>query len=236
MNRKTLDHSALYDRMSIRNIPHRYRLKRILRIFQEIDDLSNKIYADVGCGTGYITNIVKQKFNPAEVYGLDYSEAKLEVGRQTYHGIYFSFLDLNQSPNGRVFDVVSCFETLEHTGQLETTLDNLIRLTRRNGGYLVITVPIEIGFWGLLKFIAKTVVYRGERDDLKELPLVPFLYVRYLAALLLGQRMSRFRDERYKWGTHYGFDHRDIDDQLAATSLRYTATNAMTTRYYVIMP
>jgi hypothetical protein len=49
-----------------------------------------------------------------------------------------------------------------------------------------------------------------------------------------GGRVSRFRDDRVNWGTHFGFDYRDIDDLLRSRGVRFSASNRFTTRFYVI--
>lgn len=89
-----------------------------------------------------------------------------------------------------------------------------------------------MGIRGIAKFLAKTIVYKY---DLKELP-GERLYFKYLISLLTHRDMSRFRDRRFGWGTHFGFDYRVIDRYLKSGGYRYRAKNKVTTRYYLIYP
>jgi hypothetical protein len=126
---------------------------------------------------------------------------------------------------------VTCFETLEHVGELANSLTNLLALTR-HGGTLVLTVPIEVGAIGTLKFIAKMFY----RYNLGELPARRNLSWMYFSDLIRGTRMSKFRDRRPSWGTHFGFDYRDVDDFLLQRKIPYEARNEFTTRFYRVYP
>jgi hypothetical protein len=124
-----------------------------------------------------------------------------------------------------------CFETLEHIGNCMVGLNNLLRSTSE-GGTLLITVPIEIGLIGIIKFLVKTLFFRYR---LNELP-GRMLYFKYLTSLVLHRDMSKFRDKRYGWSTHFGFDYRLIDRYLKSNLIKYRSETIMTTRFYIIKP
>ncbi len=92
------------------------------------------------------------------------------------------------------------------------------------------TVPIEIGAIGTLKFLVKTLVYRY---SLEELP-GNISWKEYFCVLIKGGRISQFRDIRKGWGTHFGFDYRDIDSLLELHSVRFRAVNKGTSRFYFL--
>ena len=125
---------------------------------------------------------------------------------------------------------MTCFETLEHVGDPNTALSNILN-GMKPGGVAIVTVPIEIGWRGILKFAIKTGCYGY---DLTELPRRPGLFRGYVSALVKGDRLSRFRDKRQGWGTHFGFDHRDIDDRLRELSVSRKVQNSGTTRFYFL--
>jgi SAM-dependent methyltransferase len=227
------DHTHIYKNRSLRNWPHRRRLKVIRSIIRSegLPERENVTYADVGCGTGFLTGILADMLRPSEVYGFDHS-GHLEVAREKYPSFRFAFMELNEPTDVGSFDFVSCFETLEHVGSPLTALGNLLNATNE-GGTLLVTVPIEIGPVGLTKFLVKTILY-GYRLD--ELPGGEKLYLRYLISLILYRDISEFRDKRFGWGTHFGFDYRRIDEFLRSRDIAYRAKNVFTTRFYVIKP
>lgn len=147
-----------------------------------------------------------------------------------YPEITFTRIDLDRTHAIQpLCDLVTCFETLEHVGNLNLALDNLLAVLKP-GGTALITVPVEHGWRGALKLAIKMLY----GYDLSELPQAPGLWRRYVRALLTGERMSQFRDQRPCWGTHFGFDYRDLDDALQARSVLFLGWNSGTTRFYRI--
>ena len=91
-----------------------------------------------------------------------------------------------------------------------------------------VTVPIEIGWIGFLKYVVKRFVFRYD------LPLL-CSDRQYAAALLKGERISRFRPPAPGYGTHFGFDYRDVDEILARKAqARVESWNSGTARFYFI--
>lgn len=195
------DHSLTYKDRSLRNWPHRMRLKEIQAVIrrESLADNGNLTYADVGCGTGYLTGILAELLQPSEVCGFDHSE-HLEVARENFPSFRFEFMQLDEPSDVGQFDLVTCFETLEHVGNTSIAIDNLLKTTKR-GGTLLITVPIEIGPVGLFKFLAKTLLYNYKLDELPGRGAG--LYFKYLLSLISYREISRFRDQRSGWGTHF---------------------------------
>ncbi len=221
-----------YQEKTLKNRPHRMRLNEIFSILEregmaEIDGLT---YADFGCATGFITNLVAKRIGSTAAHGFCHSDS-IETGRREYPHIDFGFVELTEPSDIGKYRLCTCFETLEHVGNIEVALDNLVRATEP-GGLLLVTVPIEIGPRGLAKFLAKTIFYKYDLDELPG----DKLYGKYLLSLLLNRDMSRFRDERFGWGTHFGFDYRVIDRYLRRRGIRYRAHNKATTRYYLVYP
>jgi SAM-dependent methyltransferase len=229
------DHALIYQDRSLRNWPHRRRLREIRSAIRreglaEKDGIS---YADFGCGTGFLTDIVAGELGPADVHGFDHSE-HLDIARERYPSFEFGFIELNEPSDVGEFDFVTCFETLEHVGDMETALGNMLNATRE-GGTLLITAPIEIGPVGTIKFLAKTILYGYSLEELAD-GQGSGLYLRYLSSLLLCRDISAYRPARTGWGTHFGFDYRSIDRYLDLNNISFTARNAVTTRFYVIRP
>jgi 2-polyprenyl-3-methyl-5-hydroxy-6-metoxy-1,4-benzoquinol methylase len=209
------------------------RIDEIVSVLKTNVDFSGKTFIDVGCSTGYVTALIAETFNPLKSYGVDVSHPNLEVAKERYPDINFSLVDLNnQILSTNDYDIVTCFETLEHVGNLDIALDNILKIKKSNG-FLLIVVPVEIGFSGMLKLIWRTVYY-GYSKIFGEFCATKFLFGKYLVSLLLSERMSKYRHKRTHWCTHLGFDYRDIDDYLNLNSIPFYAFNKAMHRFYLI--
>lgn len=229
-----VDHSQTYTSPSLKNLPHRMRLKAIFALLDSHIPPHPIDYADFGCSNGFITAMIAERYGLKNANGFDHDPEHVAAAQDAYPAINFASLDLNTAVPSARFDVVTCFETLEHVGQPARALETLVSATRQ-GGMLFITVPIETGVRGLVKFVPKMSVYRGRyRDDLRELSAAP-IGVGYFKALLLNRDLSRFRSEpRLIWHTHFGFDYRIIDAWFRDHGLRCHAENRFTSRLYAV--
>ena len=230
MTATIVDHSLTYRGHSLRHLQHRLRLRVIGLEVGRMNLPSGLSYADFGCSNGFVTDHVRRTIKAGRACGFDKAQAHLDEGRGRHPDVEFRQIDLCH-PGAVVdgYDVVTCFETLEHVGDLETAVDNVVAAIRPSGRALV-TVPIEIGPVGIAKFAAKMALGYG----FGSLPRPPGLFWRYLGALLTGSRISRFRNRRAGWGTHFGFDYRDLDEALHRRGADFIAWNSGTTRFYRI--
>lgn len=221
------DHSKTYRLNDVRNFAHVMRLKSILKTLSERARGNLETYADYGCSNGYITSRVAQRLGIPKVSGFDHSD-NVDVGAKLHPEITFRRLDLNVVHTELdTYDLVTCFETLEHVGNMESAIENVCR-SRSVQGCLMITVPIEIGWIGFLKYVVKRFVFRYD------LPL-RCNDRQYAAALLKGERIGRFRSPAPGYGTHFGFDYRDVDEILARKAqVRVETWNSGTSRFYFI--
>ena len=100
---------------------------------------------DVACGPGYGSRLLIEK-GAHEVVGADVSQeavdyAQLHYAHERITYVCQDILALHPDENG-TFDVIVCFETLEHVPQPEQTVETLAKLLARDG-VLVISVPNE---------------------------------------------------------------------------------------------
>lgn len=223
-----VDHSLTYAG-GLRNLPHRRRLRAIVAALARGGLPAVESFADVGCSNGYVTAILHKRLAPTRTVGFDHVEEHLARGRREHPAIEFRPIDLNRPlpDDHETFDLVTCFETLEHVGRLDQAIANLLALARP-GGMLLITIPIESGPRGLLKFLIKVGVFRY---SLRELPAQPHRFARYLAALAANRSLAPFRDDRDGWGTHFGFDWREVERILRARGARFESWSDLTTRF-----
>lgn len=96
---------------------------------------------DAGCGIGYGSNMLAGS-GAAEVAGVDIAEPIIEVARQSAApGVTFSTGDVAALPFGSdSFDLVVCFEVIEHVEDTDAVLDELARVLAP-GGVIVLSSP-----------------------------------------------------------------------------------------------
>jgi len=232
----TIDHSQTYKIKNLKNLPHILRLKRLISTVKEqSSDIDS--FCDIGCSNGYITNLIKNSIRPKKTFGLDKSE-NLEIAKQKYNDINFKKIDLNhiyysgnEAENNdfnpyKQFDLVTCFETLEHVGNLSNALENLLNF-KKDTGILIISVPIEIGFIGVIKYLLKRYIYKYELElNCNEKD--------YFFDLIRNNDISKHRKECDGFGTHFGFDYRKIDNFFTERSIKFMAYKYITTKIYII--
>jgi 2-polyprenyl-3-methyl-5-hydroxy-6-metoxy-1,4-benzoquinol methylase len=221
------DHSKTYRLNDVRNIAHIVRLKGILRTLVTRVKNRPQTYVDYGCSNGFITSQVAERLGVSRVTGFDFSD-NVDLGARLHPEIRFRRLDLNVVHEElERYDLVTCFETLEHVGDMASAVENVCR-SRTPGGSLLITVPIEIGWIGILKYVAKRFLFRYDLS-------LSCNDRQYATALLRGDRIGRFRAPAPGYGTHFGFDYRDVDELLSRhAGAPVEAWNAGTTRFYFI--
>lgn len=226
-----LDHSKTYTSFSLRNIPHITRAVVLKRVVKNLDLASSPVYADVGCSNGYLTNQVAEIIHARSATGFDHSKDHLAVARKTYPHLAFREINLNDPTDLRLnADFITCLETIEHVGDMPAAVSNLKAMLSPKGK-LLLTVPIEIGPRGIIKYILKTRLYNY---SLNELSPDMDIQARYKAALYSGERIDQFRDERDGWGTHFGFDYRTLEEILRERFQNVQAWNFATSRFFLL--
>lgn len=229
------DHSKTYRQFKLKNLPHILRLRKILRILEKTSNVLS--YCDVGCSNGYVSRIVAEHLGVSGVVGYDHQEENLALARQRDLNGSYRFIDLNldAQSDDSTYDLVTCFETLEHVGNLDNALRTLV-CKKSKQGYLLISVPIEVGRIGRLKALLKVRLYGYSFQEISEGESDEVFFRRYYEALKKGDRISSFRPSAAGFGTHFGFDCYEIDRFFESNDIRFEATNSFTTRFYMIGP
>ena len=103
---------------------------------------------DVGCAFGFFLKRVSPYFQ--EVCGIDISSFALEKARKNLPQAEFFQLDVEREElpfPDFYFDLLTAFDVLEHTYNLEDTLKKLL-LKVKKGGFLMISLPLRGGWMG----------------------------------------------------------------------------------------
>ena len=209
-------HERSYRELTPAALLHRSRIRAILRVIRALELPESATLADVGCANGFVLEQMRGARaipDATTLYGLDARERWLELARRKgIPNTRFGTLDLNE-PNDdwrEAFDCVACFETLEHVGNFRNGIRNLYNICRP-GGWLLVSVPNEVGFEGFAKFVLRKLLRRNPyREFFKGASEWP-----YVRALLTGADLEAFRSPpREIWGPHLGFDLRRFEEFL----------------------
>lgn len=104
---------------------------------------SSDVVLDLGCGDGYITNILREACGT--IIGIDYSEQAILDARSLYPSADFRHMSCTDLEfRKESFDKVICFEILEHLTplQAEKTIAESLRVLRP-GGTLIGSTPLR---------------------------------------------------------------------------------------------
>lgn len=127
--------SAKYFNRTTRGITHQF----INNLLSELKSLKPETILDVGCGTGYITNIISKELD-STVIGCDMDSNRISFARSNF-GQEVIIADVTQLPfKDNSFDVVVASEIIEHIHCTEAALKEIKRVARK---CVVVTVPNE---------------------------------------------------------------------------------------------
>jgi 2-polyprenyl-3-methyl-5-hydroxy-6-metoxy-1,4-benzoquinol methylase len=127
-------------------------------ILAKIADLSPQTFLDAGCGEGFVADLLLRKMPGLELTGFDFNPDAVEIARAknpTATFITASIFDLPYDDSS--FDVVGCFEVLEHLPDPRLALKELTRVARNA---VIISVPHE-------PFFCYSNVARGKNLDIR---------------------------------------------------------------------
>lgn len=122
-----------------------------------IDNFYNQVYRllkplklnsilDVGCGEGITLSKFEQEGIGKKLYGIDYSDDALTIGKKIYPHLNLKRGDIYDIKEGDAsFDLVMATEVLEHLDDPQKALKELIRVSKK---YVMLSVPNEPFFIG----------------------------------------------------------------------------------------
>lgn len=211
---KNWSHEVSYKYPGITGMIHRSRLKKILSLFRKMDLSMQGKLADFGCSNGYIVSLLKEKiFNNKNwyFYGFDYEDKllaqakKRDLGGCEFHNINLNIVDCDKLTDS--FDIVTCFETIEHIGSYENAFTSLYKTCKKNGK-IIITLPNEKGIPGLAKYFGRKILRKASYSDFFK----DSSERDYVFSLMLNKPIGHFRKRQLDcWGEHLGFDWRAFE-------------------------
>jgi len=207
-------HEKTYKNKDLASLIHKSRLRSIRKVFEKYVPVSEITWADFGCSNGFIPEELARtnEFKFAEIVGHDHIEDSLALAREKkIPNARFKYFDMNKVSHAEEhFGLVTCFETLEHVGDLENSFINLFNHLSRNG-IMIIAVPNETGFIGLIKFLGRLAVRRNPYPGF----FADQSRFKYMKCLLRNGSIDRFRKPNQPgYGPHLGFDYRTLEEHV----------------------
>lgn len=142
-----------------RNFFQKYWHTQKLKTLQQLT--KHKEFArilDAGCASGYMTKQISRIFPKSEIFGTDIYSDAIAYARKQYPKIKFVAGDLHKTPfTSNFFDLVICYETIEHVLKPQQVLKEFRRITKPRG---TIILAMDSGtflfkliwfFWGKTK-------------------------------------------------------------------------------------
>lgn len=119
---------------------HNRRFKEVKKFLISI---KAKNILDIGCHGGIFTDKLYQQFRKSKIHGIDISKEAILFANRTYHNIQFQVSRAEKLPfRKNTFDLVSCFEMLEHVERPQSVIKEVSRVLKKNG-YFISMVPTE---------------------------------------------------------------------------------------------
>ena len=149
---------------------------------------------DVGCGTGFVLDGIARRLPQLELAGVDPLAAAVELTRRRVRKAEVAVGDARTLAYGDgAFDVVGCFDVLEHLDDDAAALRELARVARLG---VVVTVPQHRWLWSSFdaaqghkrRYTRRELVAKIVDSDL-ELAFVSSVFMSTLPAVALRRRL-----------------------------------------------
>ena len=111
------------------------------KITRIVASLEPNTLLDAGCGEGFVADIFQSALPTSEITGFDVLPDSVELAKRRNPRAVFSVGDIYQTGfEDNAFDLVYCFEVLEHLHEPDRALTEMARVAR---GHVVLSVPHE---------------------------------------------------------------------------------------------
>lgn len=126
----------IYDKSYDRRNP-RYKFKSYLRQIKTVQK-KDSLLLDIGCAYGSFLKEAKRYYT---VEGVDISSYAVDIAKSRFPDTKIWQSDLLSISEKKKYDVITCFDVIEHIPDIHGALHHLNNLLSNNG-ILIITVPV----------------------------------------------------------------------------------------------
>lgn len=156
-------------------------------------------FLEIGCGTGFVLQRVRDVVPSAELSGSEILSAGLSYAARRVPSATFYQIDARHIPFRDHFDVIGAFDVLEHIDDDRAVLAQ-VALALRPGGGLVLSVPQHPALWSpqdehayhVRRYTAQGLRRKAESAGFKVIRMTSFVSL-LLPMMLMSRR--RMRDE-----------------------------------------
>ncbi len=133
-----------YDNAIKKNILQKFwHRRRFMQAKKYLKTIEARQILDVGCNSGTFTKQIYNVFPESKIYGIDISRKAISYAKRKYKKINFSVARAEKLPfRNNSFDLVTCFEVLEHVDEPAKIINEISRVLRKKGNMIII-VPTE---------------------------------------------------------------------------------------------
>jgi len=137
----------------IQKVWHTKRFKEIEKIFEELPLGASDTILDLGCNTGYLSEIMR-KTSGSRVVGVEISPDVVKFAKKEFPYIDFIEGDISRELpfEENSFLAASAYDVLEHVLDLDSVLKSLSKCLK-DGGYLVVSFPNETFLFKIVWFV-----------------------------------------------------------------------------------
>lgn len=199
MEKKTYIYSKLTrgNRSFFKRFTHNKRFIKALNLINL--DKDSKVL-DFGTGDGYFLDLIYNK-SKSKIVGYEpvldmYVQLKDNIDNKE-----ISIVNHLDEVSNIKFDVIYCLEVLEHFYKdFQIKLLNQIKSQLSSDGFVVISVPIEVGLGSFVKNTIRIIIKQYERDT----------NFKNMVKALFYKKVNRSSENNYIL-THIGFNYKKLD-------------------------